>query len=81
MKYGLLGAVSTIALGAAFGIGTQGAANASLLTCTAGNLLGSGDCTETVTGNPSTVIPMTRVLNLDQWSSNASPGTTETLTG
>ena len=31
MKYNLLGAVSTIALGAAFGVGTPGAANAALV--------------------------------------------------
>ena len=81
MKYNLLGAVSTIALGAAFGIGTPGAANASLLTCSAGNIVGSGTCTETVNGNPATVTPTTRTLNLDQWTSNASAGFTETLTG
>ena len=44
MKYNLLGAVSTIALGAAFGIGTPGAANAAL-TCTGS--LTTGNCTET----------------------------------
>jgi hypothetical protein len=44
MKYNLLGAVGTIALGAAFGMGTPGAANAGL-TCvgTATN----GSCSET----------------------------------
>jgi hypothetical protein len=44
MKYKLLGAVSTIALGAAFGMGTPGAANAAL-TCTGSATTGS--CTET----------------------------------
>jgi PEP-CTERM motif len=44
MKYKLLGAVSTIALGAAFGMGTPGAANAAL-TCTGTSI--SGTCTET----------------------------------
>jgi hypothetical protein len=44
MKYNLLGAVSTIALGAAFGIGTHGAAHAAL-TCS--GTVSSGSCTET----------------------------------
>jgi len=45
MKYKLLSAVSTIALGAAFGIGTPGAANAAL-TCVGS--LTTGTCSETV---------------------------------
>jgi hypothetical protein len=44
MKYDLLGALSTIALGAAFGIGTYGSANAGL-TCTGS--VSTGSCTET----------------------------------
>jgi hypothetical protein len=44
MKYKLLGAVSTIALGAAFGMGTPGAANAAL-TCVGSTT--TGTCTET----------------------------------
>jgi hypothetical protein len=44
MKYTLLGAVSTVALGAAFGIGTPGAANAAL-TCV--GTATSGTCSET----------------------------------
>jgi hypothetical protein len=44
MKYKLLGAVSTIALGAAFGMGTPGAANAAL-TCVGSAT--TGTCTET----------------------------------
>jgi hypothetical protein len=44
MKYTLLGAVSTIALGAAFGVGTPGAANAAL-TCVGTAI--SGTCSET----------------------------------
>jgi hypothetical protein len=44
MKYKLLGAVSTIALGAAFGIGTPGAANAAL-SCVGS--LTTGNCSET----------------------------------
>jgi hypothetical protein len=44
MKYNLLGAVSTIALGAAFGIGTHGAAHAAL-TCS--GTVSNGSCTET----------------------------------
>jgi len=46
MKYNLLGAVSTIALGAAFGIGTHGAAHAAL-TCS--GTVSNGSCTETDT--------------------------------
>jgi hypothetical protein len=44
MKYKLLGAVSTIALGAAFGIGSPGTANAGL-TCVGS--LTTGTCSET----------------------------------
>ena len=44
MKYKLLGAVSTIALGAAFGMGTPGAANAALI-CSGTTT--NGSCTET----------------------------------
>jgi hypothetical protein len=44
MKYNLLGAVSTIALGAAFGIGTPGAVQAALV-CT--GTTATGSCTET----------------------------------
>src|ERR1700674_5883703 len=46
MKYNLLGAVSTIALGAAFGIGTPGAVNAALV-CTGTTT--NGQCKETDT--------------------------------
>ncbi len=46
MKYKLLGAVSTIALGAAFGMGTPGAANAALV-CSGTTT--NGSCTETDT--------------------------------
>jgi hypothetical protein len=57
MKYNLLGAVSTIALGAAFGIGTHGAAHAAL-TCS--GTMSNGTCTEidhiTATGQDFTNI-------------------------
>ena len=82
MKYNLLGAVSTLALGAAFGIGTQGAAQAAL-TCTAGsgNTVGTNfTCSETVTGGTA-VTPTTNILSLDKWVSNASAGFTQTLKG
>ncbi len=79
MKYNLLGAVSTIALGAAFGIGTQGAANASLI-CSPGNVVGAGSCSETVNGT-GFITPSTNILSLDKWVSNASAGFVETLTG
>jgi hypothetical protein len=45
MKHNLLGAVSTIALGAAFGVGTPGAVQAALF-CT--GTTATGSCTETV---------------------------------
>ena len=78
MKYNLLGAVSTLALGAAFGVGTPGAANAAL-TCTAGNIVGAGTCTETITFGPSKTDFAGAVLTLDKWLSNASAGFTQTL--
>jgi hypothetical protein len=79
MKYNLLGAVSTIALGAAFGIGTHGAANAAL-TCSsgAGNTAGSWTCSETVSAGFS-ITPTTNTLGLDKWVSNASTGFAQTL--
>jgi PEP-CTERM motif len=79
MKYNLLGAVSTIALGAAFGFGTPGAANAAL-SCSAGNVIGPGTCSESVFG-VSALTPAIQALSLDKWVSNASAGFTETLTG
>lgn len=78
MKYNLLGAVSTLALGAAFGVGTPGAANAAL-TCTAGNIVGTGTCTETVTFGPSKTDFTNQILTLDKWLSNVSAGFTQTL--
>lgn len=78
MKYNLLGAVSTLALGAAFGVGTPGAANAAL-TCTAGNIVGTGTCTETVTFGPSKTDFANATLTLDKWLSTASAGFTQTL--
>jgi hypothetical protein len=79
MKYNLLGAVSTIALGAAFGIGTHGAANAAL-TCTSGsgNTVGSFTCSESVSAGFA-ITPTTNVLSLDKWVSNASATFTQTL--
>ena len=78
MKYNLLGAVSTIALGAAFGVGTPGAANAALV-CTAGNIVGTGTCTETVTFGPSKTDFSGAILTLDKWVSNVSAGFSQTL--
>ena len=68
MKYNLLGAVSTIALGAAFGIGTHGAANAAL-TCTAGSgsTVGSFACSETVSAGFA-VTPTSNIMSLDKWA-------------
>jgi hypothetical protein len=83
MKYNLLGAVSTIALGAAFGIGTQGAANAAL-TCAGtanpgdGNHVGSYTCKQTVSA-PFTLTPSNNTLVLNQWMNDASAGFTQTL--
>jgi hypothetical protein len=79
MKYNLLGAVSTIALGAAFGIGTHGAANAAL-TCTAGSgsTVGSFACSETVSAGFA-VTPTSNIMSLDKWVSNASATYTQTL--
>src|SRR4051812_3083338 len=79
MKYNLLGAVSTLALGAAFGVGTQGAANAAL-SCSAGagNNVGSWTCNETVSAG-FILTPANANLVLDQWLSNASAGFTQTL--
>ena len=76
MKYNLLGAVSTIALGAAFGVGTPGAANAAL-TCTAGNA--NGTCTETVIFGPAKTDFANQILTLDKWVSNVSAGFSQTL--
>jgi hypothetical protein len=68
MKYNLLGAVSTIALGAAFGIGSPGAANAALVCSGPGVTgLGAGVCSETIVGaNDQTGVSQNLVFN--QWS-------------
>jgi len=81
MKYNLLGAVSTIALGAAFGIGSPGAANAALVCSGPGTTgVGSGFCTETITGaNDMTGVNQNLVFN--QWSAaTLGGGLTQTLT-
>jgi hypothetical protein len=77
MKHNLLGAVSTIALGAAFGIGAPGAANASFtlsgtgLVCSGVITETSGTCTETVTidsaGKDFNSKNANQNINLDQW--------------
>jgi hypothetical protein len=81
MKHNLLGAVSSIALGSAFGLLTPGAANAGL-TCSAGsgNTVGANySCSETVTAGFS-ITPTTNTLSLDKWVDNASAGFSQTLT-
>ncbi len=77
MKHNLLGAVSTIALGAAFGIGAPGAANASFtlpgtgLVCSGVITETSGTCTETVSisskGEDFTVSHLNDNIDLDKW--------------
>jgi hypothetical protein len=84
MKYNLLGAVSTLALGAALGTGIPGVANASFtlagtgLTCTGVITETSGSCTETIsittTGGDFTNAP----INLDKWY---APQAGDTLSG
>ena len=81
MKHNLLNAVSTIAMGAVFGLATPGAADAGL-TCSAGsnNTVGVNyTCTETISAVYS-VTPTTNVLVLDKWISNALAGYSQTLT-
>jgi len=81
MKYNLLGAVSTIALGAAFGIGSPGAANAALVCSGPGTTgLGAGVCTETIFGsNQQTGVSQNLVF--DQWSAaTLGGGLTQHLT-
>jgi hypothetical protein len=82
MKHNLLGAVSTIALGAAFGIGTLGAANASLVCTSAGtegNTVGSYSCTSTASLGFRTTDFNNSILTLSKWVNDASAGFTETL--
>jgi len=77
MKHNLLGAVSTIALGAVFGIGAPGAANATYtltgtgLTCTGAPTDPSGTCTETVTinsaGKDFNSVNANLNITLDKW--------------
>jgi hypothetical protein len=73
MKHNLLGAVSTIALGAAFGIGAPGAANASYtlagtgLVCTGLITDTSGSCTETVSATTTGKDFNGVALTLDKW--------------
>lgn len=73
MKYSLLGAVSTLALGAAFGIGTPGAANAAL-TCTGTTL--SGSCTETDTISVSGADFSNIAIPVDYFHNNVTSGPT-----
>ncbi len=71
MKHNLLGAVSTIALGAAFGIGAPGAANAfplagTGLICT--GTVNAGTCTETESATPVTGRDFSgEAITLDKW--------------
>ncbi len=58
MKYNLLGAVSTVALGAAFGVATPGTANAGL-TCT------SSSCFETIAMVTQTGLYSPQTLKVD----------------
>jgi hypothetical protein len=86
MKHNLLGAVSTLALAAAFGIGTPGPAGASLVCNNApGNLntVGSWDCTTGPSTFGPTTIDVTSVAlapPFSQWTpNNTSGGTSEHL--
>ena len=72
MKYNLLGAVSTLALGAAFGAGTPGAANAALVC-------GATSCTETVTFGPARTDLANAILTLDKFVAPIVPGSTVAL--
>jgi hypothetical protein len=84
MKYNLLGAVSTIALGAAFGVVAPGSANAFLLTGTSLNCtsLTNGTCTETITITASQENfgggGASGTINLDKWY---APQAGDVLTG
>jgi hypothetical protein len=81
MRYDLLGAVSTVAMGAAFDVGTPGAANAALVcTSGSGNTVGSFSCAEGISAGYS-VTPVSSILSLDKWVSNASAGFSQTLKG
>lgn len=75
----LIASINTLALGAAFAVAASATANAALV-CTAGNVVGTGFCTETVTFGPAKTDFMAAILTLDKFSSNANPGFVETLT-
>lgn len=70
----------TLGVGAAMMIVSVASARAALV-CTAGNVIGTGTCTETVSLAPSLTAGFTAMpLTLDLWTSNAQLGFSETLT-
>ncbi len=75
-------ATRTIALAAAVVAGSSGSAYAAL-TCAGGasNTVGTFTCTETVSFIASNIDVSSAPLTLDKWSSFASAGFTQTLTG
>ena len=79
MKPSLISAFSAIVLATTLGLTTPDTANASL-ACTAGNVIGAGTCTETVTFGPVATDFSNAALTLDKFTSGASAGFTETLT-
>lgn len=79
MKHTLLSAVSPLAVLAGFYMALPSTADAALI-CTAGNVVGSGTCAETVAIGPQGLELTNAVLTLDRFVSNASPGFFETLT-
>jgi len=81
MKHKLLGAVSTIALAAAFGVCTPRAANAFILAGTDLNCTGltSGTCTETISAVPVTGTDFnSSPITLNKWY---APAAGDILTG
>ena len=50
------------------------------LSCTAGNVIGAGTCTETVVFGPVATEVQNLTLTLDRWQSNAAPGFVQMLT-
>ena len=79
MKHISLSGVISLALLASFCAVIPGTADAALV-CTAGNVLGSGTCAETVAIGPQGLDFNNAVLTLDKFASNASLGFFETLT-
>ncbi len=82
MKYNLLGAVSTVAMGAAFGLMNVGGAQAAL-SCTVGanNTVGTGYVCQEQLFSPFGTTPVTGTFNVDRFDSSlASPGFSWNLT-